>query len=57
MKTKERQSPTNASNSSKTSAKATVQIIQAVFSDPDPDSDCPCDPLLDPGCFATGGGS
>ena len=53
MKTKERQSPPNASNSSKTSAKATVQIIRAVFSDPD--SDCPCDPLLDPGCFATGG--
>lgn len=46
-------SPSNASSSSKTSAKAAIQIIQAVFSDPD--SDCPCDPQVDPGCFATGG--
>ena len=46
-------SPSNASSSGKTSAKAAIQIVRAVFSDPD--SDCPCDPLLDPGCLATGG--
>lgn len=47
------QSPSNARSSSKTSAKAAVQIIRAVFSDPD--SDCPCDPQVDPSCLATGG--
>ena len=46
-------SPSNASSSSKTSAKAAIQIIRAVFSDPD--SNCPCDPQVDPGSFATGG--